>query len=445
VVFLFPGQGTEFAGMSANAYEHHPEFRADIDAGAQQLRDSLGLDVRAVLLGDDPDGVIHRTDVTQPALVLHEYALGRLLLSWGVAPSAMIGHSVGEFAAACLAGEMSLADTLRLVVARGRLAHDAPAGGMVAVLGTVSACHQYLAGLDELDIAVLNGPEATVVAGPVAPLATFQRRLAEAGVPHRALPAQRAFHSRMMAAAAERLAAESVAVATRPRRHEIVSTIDGHLLGKRQTRPAGYWAEQLRRPVDFQCALQTASQLTEPVFVEVGPGDALCGMARQLMLPGAATVIALQASSRPARTDQALDALGALWAAGASPDWPAVRGRDTCGRAVLPAYPFARTRHWIGGSPALAPAAAGTPAAGDTPATGGPVLREVIDIWQNMLGAPGIGPESNFFELGGQSLLFIRMTARVQRVFDVALDVSELADAPTPLAVAEQIAGKVPR
>lgn len=473
VVFLFPGQGAEFPAMSRGLYDRYPAFRAELDHGALLLAPMLGLDLRDVLVDDDPHGVVHRTDVTQPALALHELALGRLLTSWGIRPAALIGHSVGEFAAAALAGEMAADDMLRLVATRGALMQDAPEGAMLAVLAPVSTVEEHLAGLTGLDLAACNAPEVTVVAGPVDEVAAFRDRLAAADVHCRALPAQRAFHSRLMADAARLLGAEADRIAQRPRTVPVVSSIDGALLGKGAVRAEGYWAAQLRSPVRYHDALLTALGLPDPVLVEVGPGTSLTGLARQAPQGRAVPGFALQ--PRPTdRTDagDVLAGLGGLWTTGAAVDWAAVRGDGTARRVPLPTYPFARTRHWLDAAPTAiatempAGTAAATPTRAATAATTAPVtadatgiptaaevvgtkepappaatgedqvVKEIMELWGRMLGSVEIGPDANFFALGGESLLFIRMITQVQRKFGVRVPVDALSAAPTPRTLA---------
>ncbi len=425
VVFLLPGQGAEAAGMAAGPYARYPSFRADVDRGAEHLLARTGVDLRDVLVGADPDRLVHRTDVTQPALLLHSYALGRLLESWGVRPSALVGHSVGELTAACLAGEMELTDALELVATRGRLMQEAPEGGMLVVLAARSTVTPHLP--SDVDVAAVNAPDVTVVAGPVAALDTLRATLDAAGITHRTMPATRAFHSRMMSGAATELAA--VPVPHRPRSVDVVSSVTGAVLPRGQVRDAGYWPEQLRRPVDFLAAITTATARGPVVFVEVGPGTALTGAARQIV-PGAATV-AVQPRRSGAR-DLAV-AAGTLWSLGVPVDWAAARGVRAA-RVTLPTYPFARTRHWLDAAPAAAPAEA----APVTPA-GDPVLDQVLALWRTMLGNPDIGPDTGFYAAGGESLLFIRMVSRVQRTFGVTVSVADLASSPTPRTLATQI------
>ncbi len=430
VVLLFPGQGAEYQGMSAAPYSLYPSFRADIDRGLDVLRPLLDVDLRAILLDKDrdgPDDLVHRTDVAQPALLLHGYALGRLLLSWGVRPSALIGHSVGEFAAACVARELSFPDAVELVARRGTLMQEAPPGGMLVTLASEEALRPHLR---DLDVAAVNAPEIVVVAGGIEALGELRARLDAAGITHRTMPARRAFHSRLMADAAERLGQAAANVPARNRRIDIIDTVDGELLPRGGQRDAAYWARQLRSPVRFHQAVRTALALPRPVFVEVGPGRALTAAARQ----GGATVTV---PVHPGRNGDAGDALiaavGDLWAAGVDMDWAAFRGRGEARRVALPTYPFARELHTLApAAPSMMEAPPETAPAPDSDA----VLPWIIAAWRDLLGVAHVTADSNFFDLGGESLLFIRALARTRRQFGVPLDVDAVVNRPTPGAIA---------
>lgn len=281
-------------------------------------------------------------------------------------------------------------------------------------------------GLDgDLDVAAVNAPDVTVVAGPVAALAALRARLDVAGITHRAMPATRAFHSRMMSGASDGLAA--VPVTHQPRKIDVISSVTGAVLPRGQVRDAGYWPEQLRRPVDFLAAITTAAARGPVVFVEVGPGTALTGSARQIAADAA--TVAVQPRRSGARDVAA--AAGTLWSLGVPVDWAAARGVRAA-RVTLPTYPFARTRHWLDAAPA-------TPAAVPEAPAPDPVLDQVLTLWRSMLGDPDIDADTSFYAAGGESLLFIRMVSRVQRTFGVTVPVGDLASSPTPRTLAAQL------
>jgi acyl transferase domain-containing protein len=297
---------------------------------------------------------------------------------------------------------------------------EAPEGGMLVVLAARADVEAHLGA--ELDVAAVNAPDVTVVAGPVAALAGLRTRLDDAAITYRTMPAGRAFHSRMMAGAAESLAAEPVT--HRPRTVDVISSVTGAVLPRGQVRDAAYWPEQLRSPVDFLAAVTTAAARGPVVFVEVGPGTALTGAARQ-----SGATVAVQPRRSGAR--DVVAAAGTLWSLGVAVDWAAVRDGRPATRVTLPTYPFARTRHWLDAAPEATPEPVAPVA--------DPVLDQVLSLWRTMLGNPDIDADTSFFAAGGESLLFIRMVSRVQRTFGVAVSVADLSSAPTPRTLATQI------
>ncbi len=363
VAFLFPGQGAQEAGMAAALHAREPVFRAEVDAccellaeqGLPGLRDLQGL--LAAGASDDDDRAaaarLAETEVAQPALFIVEYALARLWMSWGLRPAGLLGHSLGEYVAACLAGVMSLPDALALVAERGRLTAKLPPGAMLAVsLGEAELAALLPAGVE---IAAVNAADRTVAAGRPEAVERLAEILAARGVEHRRLPVRHAFHTADVEAVREELAAAVGRLRLAPPEIPYLSNVTGAWAdADRATDPAA-WAEHLRRPVRFAAGI--AELLSDPglLLLEVGPGTTLTALARRHPAAAGRTVL----PSLPARgawtpADAfALGTLGRLWLAGAEVDWAAVhpgRGR----RVALPSYPFERVRHWI--EPAAAPA-----------------------------------------------------------------------------------------
>ena len=320
---------------------------------------------------------------------------------------------------------------------------QAPAGAMIVVLAAESAVAEHLAGFDGLGIAAVNAPEVIVVSGPVESVARLRSHLDAARVLHRMLPAQRAFHSWLMADAAAGLDEVARTIVPRAATIEVISSVSGEPLPRGCLRPVGYWAQQLRSPVRFQAAVESAMRRARVVFAEVGPGTGLIGSVRQVPLARKAAMVAVQA-----RRGELLNGVGTLWASGVEVDWATVRAGAGAHRVRLPTYPFAATRHWLD-APALAapaPATADAEAAteGAEASTGGPedVLGEIVELWRSMLGVPVVQADSDFFALGGESLLFIRMISRVRRRFGVAVEIADLVHAPTPEAITAQVRGE---
>ncbi|WP_414449356.1 beta-ketoacyl synthase N-terminal-like domain-containing protein [Burkholderia sp. 22PA0099] len=355
VAFLFPGQGAQRLRMGQTLYRSHAAFRAHVEAGAQRLREIAGLDLLSALYPLDPAGdatataALTATALAQPALFVIEHALARTLLDAGVQPVAMLGHSLGEYVAATLAGVFSLDDALGLVAARGALMQAQPAGAMLGVATGEAALRPWL---DEpVSLAAVNAPERCVAAGPEAAVAALERRLGEAGVSCRRLAVSHAFHSAMMAPAAPAFAERLARVALHAPRLPFVSNLTGTWITAAEATDPAYWVRHLLEPVRFADGLATVRASGARLVLELGPGQTLCSLARlQATGDHAASMEcwpALDRDAADAQSDAAwLRMLGALWTSGHTLDeslFGAARGR----RAALPAYPFQGERHWV--------------------------------------------------------------------------------------------------
>ncbi|WP_230884497.1 type I polyketide synthase [Planomonospora sp. ID82291] len=350
VAWLFSGQGAQYAGMGAGLYRTEEVFRAVVDECAEILRGEIGLDLRTLLMPAEGDREaaeerLRRTEFTQPALFTVEYALARLWRSYGVEPSAMIGHSIGEYAAAACAGVFDLPDALRLVAARGRLMQEIPPGSMLAVRLDRDELRGRLP--DGLSIATVNGPGACVVAGPTDLVEEYAARLEEEGAGHTRLRTSHAFHSPMMDPVLARF-------------HELVAGVDRHapalpflsnltgtwITAEEATDPA-YWTRHLRETVRFGDCVATLLAEGDWTMVECGPGRQLAGLARSQVRQGGTAPLTSLPGPSDTKTDLQvlLAAAGALWTAGATVDAERLCGPGR--RVPLPGYPFERSRHWV--------------------------------------------------------------------------------------------------
>jgi amino acid adenylation domain-containing protein len=476
VAFLFPGQGAQHPAMGAALYRGEETFRATFDRAAEILSPHLGLDLRAALLGSAESAAAHLagTAVVQAALFTVEYALARLWMSWGIAPAAMLGHSIGEYVAACLAGVLTLEEALALVAARGRLMQELPPGAMLSVALPEAELLPLLG--EELALAAVNAPRLTVAAGPEAAVAALEARLAAAGVEARRLRTSHAFHSPMMEPALAAFAREVGRVRLEPPRIPYLSNLTGTWITPAEATDPAYWVRHLRRTVRFSAAVEELLRDPSRVLLEVGPGRTLASFVRRHPPPAAAgepvvvQSVVVQSLAQPdGPPEQAflLGALGRLWLAGVEVDWAGFHRGERRLRVPLPTHPFERQRFWLDPprqeaesfasprSPSSAedgevadvaarvelarlPASLRHPRpALDTPyvAPRGAAEEGLAVLWEEVLGIAGVGAHDDFFELGGHSLMATRLASRLRDRFGLEVPLETLFAAAT---VAEQ-------
>jgi amino acid adenylation domain-containing protein len=353
VAFMFTGQGSQHVGMAAALYRDEPVFRAEVDRCAEVLKPLLGFDLRDVLYppGDQTRSAedrLKQTAVTQPALFTVEYALARLWMAWGVRPEALIGHSLGEYVAACVAGVWTLEDALALVALRAKLMQAQAPGGMLAVPLPEPAMRDLLR--PGLSLAAVNGPALCVVSGPHEAVDALARDLAVRDIAGRPLQTSHAFHSAMMEPAVAPFLERLRRTACRPPAIPFVSNLTGTWIEAGQAVDPDYWALHLRQTVRFADGLDTLLREPGRCLIEIGPGNALSTSAlRHPQRTAGHTVVTSlpHPQERGSDTAHLLNAAGQLWLAGVSLDWTAFYAGQQRRRVPLPTYPFQRRRYWV--------------------------------------------------------------------------------------------------
>jgi len=458
IAFMFPGQGSQYTGMARYLYEREQAFREEIDRCSELLKPELGRDLRRILFAEPAeanDAELQQTAVAQPALFAVEYSLARLWNSWGIRSAAMIGHSIGEYVAACLAGVFSLPDALKIVATRGRLMQSMPPGVMLAVPLPEVEVQPLAEGL--LEIAAVNSQSMCVVSGSAAAAEEFEARLNERNLICKRLYTSHAFHSSMMEPMLEPFQQALASIRLNPPQVPFISNLTGDWINAHDAVRPGYWSDHLRNTVRFSAGLKTLLAESPFILLEVGPGRVLTGLARQSgAVPQPQCHTSLPHAAETVDDQQFLLAtLGELWLSGATVDWPGYYRNERRRRIPLPAYPFQRQRYWI---EPRKPEQAVTTRSGDLPTVtqdspepiDSPTVDDTLprherpdlgceyvaprneqesvlaEIWQELLGVSSIGINDNFFELGGHSLLATQILARLRQGYGARLELNDL-------------------
>ena len=353
IAFMFSGQGSQYVNMAQELYQLEPIFRNQIDLCAELLLSHLKLDLRQVIYpsadsGNEMAQQLKQTAITQPALFSIEYALAKLWMSWGVKPQSMIGHSIGEYVAATLAGVFSLEDALALVAARGQMMQQLPGGAMVAVALPEA---EILPRLDDrLSLATINGASRCVVSGSTEAVDMLQQQLANEGIDCRPLRTSHAFHSSMMEPILEPFKERVKAANLKAPQLPFISNVTGNWITDEEATDPEYWVKHLRQTVRFADGLKQVLVEPEQILLEVGPGKTLSTFAIQHPDKSAEQVVL--SSLRHPKDPQAdlvflLTTLSKLWLSGVRVDWSEFYANQKRHRLPLPTYPFERQRYWI--------------------------------------------------------------------------------------------------
>jgi acyl transferase domain-containing protein/acyl carrier protein len=348
VAFMFTGQGAQHAGMGKRLYDSLPVFRREFDRCASILEGSLPRPLAAVVFGEDAGdhALLNETRYTQPALFALEWALAQVWIDWGVRPTAVLGHSVGEYVAACVAGVFTVEDGLRLLAERARLMGALPRGGaMASIMAPTATVESALQGRAGVAIAAINGPTSTVISGVESEVAAVADGFQRKGIATRRLDVSHAFHSPLMEPVLAEFIEAARGIAFGSPEIDLIVNVTGDVADAKVTTP-DYWAKHIREPVQFERSIKTLHGLGYRRCVEIGPSAVLAAMAPQCI---AADDVTWVPSLRRGGDDmrEMLRAAATLYVQGTNLHWEALDSSATARRVVLPTYPFERTRYWL--------------------------------------------------------------------------------------------------
>lgn len=460
-VFMFPGQGAQYAGMGATLYVRDAAFKRALDECFAALEGITSFDLREKLFSTDADALIP-TEVTQPAIFAIEYALAQMWMGRGVSPVALIGHSVGEFVAATIAGVMRLQDAIRLVAKRGALMQALPSGSMLAVRAPMLEVQTRLPA--SLAIAAENSPKLCVVAGPSEDIEAFRIALDADKIVSRTLQTSHAFHSPMMDAAIAPFERALDGVTLNAPSLPIYSTVTASLMTADEACSAHYWSRHLSASVLFSSALTKLIHDVPGVLLELGPRTTLTTLAHQHASGSAGTLTAIPSlsDSRETEVEASLLATGKLWIAGASVQLGMLDQREQKQRVLLPTYPFERKRFWLDAKPAAPVATAALSIAPDgsanvpqsilpptlsiaseeptmsSPATSSTqshdrlsgIVSQLRTLFEETSGTDmaDANPDASFIELGLDSLSLTQIAIQVKQSFKVNVTFRQLME-----------------
>jgi amino acid adenylation domain-containing protein len=464
LVFMFPGQGSQQVETTYQLYQSQPVFRHNLDKCAELLETFIQQDIRTWLYASyaDEHGVkvsaddIKQTSYAQPLLFAIEYSLARYWMSLGLSPDMMIGHSIGEYVAACLAGVFSLEEALSLVAVRGQLMQSVEPGSMLAVRSSVDEIRNILE-YSDCEVAAINGPQQCVLSGPDESIDAIAIKLSEQKKPNQKLETSHAFHSCMMEPILDIFEDCVRQVTLSPPSINFMSNLSGDWITPEQATDPRYWVDHLRNTVNFFGGIQKIVENDDAVFLEVGVGTILSGITKSNGVAGANVISSLGDTAKLGdENGEILASIKQLWLHGLAIDWRTLYNDSQPQRKALPTYAFERHSYWITPFAAkygldeivLAPDEQTTKRSRgkqplDEPGFARPSLKseyvaaqskkqvELADLWQKSLGIETIGIKDNFFELGGDSLQGIELNRKMKEEIGISIPMDKLVQLGT--------------
>ncbi len=430
LIFMFSGQGSQYINMAADIYRVEPFFSEIVDQGCNILKEKLNLDLFPIIFGNPLDSSIaerlKQTEYAQPALFVIEYAMAKLLINLGLTPKALVGHSVGEYVAATLAGVFSFEDALVLVATRGKLMQSAQPGAMLSVQLSKEKLVSMLP--DSIDLSVVNGPNLCVVAGAFFDITSFSRLLAAQNIEYSPLHTSHAFHSRMMQSILNEYQTVLAKVKKGEQKIPIISNLTGLWFTETEAKSNEYWCNHIRKPVLFHEGIQKIlDEFQSPLFIEVGPGRTLTSLVKQINKDAKATHTLRHPKQKESDYWVFLQAIGEIWQSGIEVDWKQFHKGDDPYLVSLPTYCFDHKDYSTQSSEVQR----------DLKSLPIPIKVEVDsmapikEIWKALLGINEIHPSDNFFELGGHSLLATQLIRRIEESFGIILEIRQVFENPT--------------
>ena len=465
VVFMFPGGGAHYVNMGRELYEAEPIFREQLDHCLDLLKPLLKIDLRTVLYPAEPDRAdaarqLERSSLGLPALFAVEYTMAQFWMSIGIQPQALIGHSLGEYVAACLAGVFTLPDALALVTERGRLMEELRGGSMLSV-GLSEAQAQQLLN-NELTIAAVNGPALCTIAGPEQAIEQLAQQLTTQGIDSQRVRIAVASHSPLVTPILDRFRQFVAQLHLNAPRIPYLSNVTGKWITPEEAIDPNYWARHLRQTVRFSDGIQELLKTPQTVLLEAGPGRTLSTLAKtHLNRPTDRIILTSLRHPHDEQLDEdfLLTTVGRLWLAGVTIEWSKFYDCERRRRVALPTYPFERRRYWIEPGQFGSIGQTVMSILSDTPETAMSQLTlherpnlpnvyvaprtelesQIAVTWQQVLGIEHIGLHDNFFELGGHSLLATQLRNQLYETFKIDFPIRSLFENATVAGVAALI------